>query len=168
MNCENLLLKRGSKPPGQWCHVVAIDFVLLRRGDWLPPSVTGSPPHTEARLVQLFQRSASCSSRRASISLSVISRRLRAGGWDRYFKLLQRPETPQPSVFYPPPRRYRVYFGVWLLMESIIHLSEAGLPPRERERSGFIIGSLDPCLSPIDLFGRCSLSSATVDSPTTR
>lgn len=54
VNCENLLLKRGSKPPGQWCHVVAIDFVILRRGDCLPPSVTGSPPHPEARLVQLF------------------------------------------------------------------------------------------------------------------
>lgn len=54
-NCENLLLKRGSKGPGQRCHVVAIDFVIVRRDDWLPPSVPGSSPHTEARLVQLFQ-----------------------------------------------------------------------------------------------------------------
>lgn len=56
-------------------------------------------------------------SRRASISLSAVSRRPGAGRWDRSLKLLQRPETPSSLTLFLP-RRMRAHFGVRLLARS--------------------------------------------------
>lgn len=52
----------------------------------------------------------------------------------------------------PPSQVQNVFLWLAACVKSITHLLEAGLAPHKRDHSGFIIGLLDICLSPIDLW----------------
>lgn len=128
------------------CPVVTTDFVSCclasTRGELPGPSCSSfQPPHPPVSPV----RQLACPSLAGGYAWG--------GRQDQYLKLLRRSETPHPSQSSSlAGTEYISASGCWRGVNNTFVRGPPPPPPtHERDRSGFIIASLDPCLSPIDL-----------------